>query len=81
MAAGLRAASGGDVTLAITGIAGPGGGSLEKPVGTVCIAIDGPAGAEVRTWRFTGDRLVIKALSASTALDRLRRYLRRAAGV
>jgi hypothetical protein len=43
----------------------------------VCIAIDGPLGREARTWRFTGDRAVVKAMSASTALDRVRRYLQR----
>jgi nicotinamide-nucleotide amidase len=75
MAAGLRSASGVEVAVATTGIAGPGGGSAEKPVGTVCIAVDGPLGAEVRTFRFTGDRHVVKAMSSSTALDRLRRYL------
>jgi nicotinamide-nucleotide amidase len=75
MAAGLRATSGVEVAVATTGIAGPGGGTAEKPVGTVCIAVDGPLGAVVRTFRFTGDRQVVKAMSSSTALDRLRRYL------
>ncbi len=77
MAAGLRATSGVEVALATTGIAGPAGGSAEKPVGTVCIAIDGPLGAEVRTVRFAGDRHVVKAMASSTALDRVRRYLLR----
>jgi nicotinamide-nucleotide amidase len=80
MAAGLRATSGVDLAVSITGIAGPGGGSPDKPVGMVCIAIDGPLGGEVRTFRFAGDRAVIKALSASTAIDRVRRYLARQAG-
>jgi nicotinamide-nucleotide amidase len=77
MAAGLRAASGVEIAVAVTGIAGPGGGTPDKPVGTVCIAVDGPLGVAARTWRFTGDRAVIKALSATTALDRVRRYLAR----
>jgi nicotinamide-nucleotide amidase len=77
MASGLRAASGVDLAVATTGIAGPGGGTAEKPVGTVCIALDGPFGSEVRTWRFAGDRGVVKAMSSSTALDRVRRYLLR----
>ena len=64
MAAGLRAASGVEIAVAVTGIAGPGGGTPDKPVGTVCIAVDGPLGVEARTWRFTGDRAVVKALSA-----------------
>jgi nicotinamide-nucleotide amidase len=75
MAAGLRTVSGVDLVVATTGIAGPGGGSAEKPVGTVCIAIDGPRGAEVRTFRFPGDRLLVKAMASSTALDRVRRYV------
>ena len=77
MAAGLRAASGVEIAVAVTGIAGPGGGTPDKPVGTVCIAVDGPLGVAARTWRFTGDRAVVKALSATTALDRVRRYLAR----
>ncbi|MGD9903889.1 MAG: CinA family nicotinamide mononucleotide deamidase-related protein [Vicinamibacterales bacterium] len=80
MAAGIRARGGVEIGVAVTGIAGPGGGTETKPVGTVCIAVDGPGGVEVRTWRFTGDRAVIRALAASTALDRVRRYLRRLAG-
>ena len=75
MAEGLRRRAGVAVAVAVTGIAGPGGGSVEKPVGTVCLAVAGARGAVVRTARFTGDRLVIKALSASTILDMLRRYL------
>jgi nicotinamide-nucleotide amidase len=77
MAAGMRATSGVEVAVATTGIAGPGGGTAEKPVGTVCIAVDGPLGAEVRTFRFAGDRQVVKAMASSTAIDRVRRYLRR----
>ena len=75
MAEGLRRRAGVEVAVAVTGIAGPGGGSAEKPVGTVCLAVAGARGAVVRTARFTGERIVIKALSASTVLDMLRRYL------
>ena len=75
MAEGLRRRSGVDVAVAVTGIAGPDGGSAEKPVGTVCLAVAGVRGPIVRTARFTGDRTVIKSLSASTVLDLLRRYL------
>ena len=81
MASGLRAVSGVDLAVATTGIAGPGGGTPEKPVGMVCIAVDGPFGSEVRTWRFAGDRAVVKAMSSSTALDRVRRYLLRGPAV
>jgi nicotinamide-nucleotide amidase len=81
MASGLRAASGVDLAVAITGIAGPGGGTPQKPVGTVCIALDGRFGSEVRTWRFSGDRVVVKSMASSTALDRARRYLRRVPAV
>ncbi len=79
MADGLRARSGVTVTVAVTGIAGPDGGTPEKPVGLVCFAVSGPAGTEARTSRFTGDRAIIRALAATTALDLVRRYVRRSA--
>ena len=80
MAEGLRRRAGVDITGAVTGIAGPGGGSAEKPVGTVCVAVAGRRGAVVRTVRFTGDRAVVKALSTTAVLDMLRRYLAAGAG-
>ncbi len=75
MAEGVRARAGVDLAVAVTGIAGPGGGSVEKPVGLVCFAVAGARGTEVRTSRFTGDRAVIRSLAATTALDLMRRYI------
>lgn len=75
MAEGVLARSGVDVAVAVTGIAGPGGGTAEKPVGLVCFAVTGRRGTEVRTSRFTGDRAVIRSLAATSALDQLRRYI------
>jgi nicotinamide-nucleotide amidase len=74
MAAGIRARTGVNAGVAITGIAGPGGGSDGKPVGTVCIAVD-TGRPMARTFRFPGDREMIKALSANWAIDMLRRAL------
>jgi nicotinamide-nucleotide amidase len=82
MASGIRRRAGVQVGVGITGIAGPGGGSEQKPVGTVCIAVDGlPSAASaksgwVRTFRFPGGREMVKALSANWAIDMLRRYLK-----
>jgi nicotinamide-nucleotide amidase len=61
--------------LAVTGIAGPGGGTPEKPVGTVHLALAGPCGVEARQHFFHGNREMIKILTAQTALDWLRREL------
>lgn len=75
MAEGLRARAGVTITVAVTGIAGPGGGTAEKPVGLVCFAVSGPNGTRAKTSRFSGDRMVIRSLAATTALDLVRRYL------
>jgi nicotinamide-nucleotide amidase len=72
MVLGALERSRGTVALAITGIAGPGGGSAEKPVGTVCFAWAGKdlaAGAETR--RLAGDREAVRRQSVEYALERL----------
>lgn len=75
MAGGIRERSGSDLALAVTGIAGPGGGSVEKPVGLVYIALASAAGCEVRECRFSGSREEIRILTAGTALEMLHRHL------
>ena len=77
MAEGVCRISGSQCGLAVTGIAGPDGGSAEKPVGTVYIGCATPEGIEVRRCRFDGDRVAIKWQSSQTALDMLRRRLGR----
>ncbi|MGA7578428.1 MAG: competence/damage-inducible protein A [Desulfobaccales bacterium] len=76
MARGAQTAFGAHLGLAVTGIAGPGGGSPEKPVGTVYIGLATPQAVEVRHYLFHGSREAIKTLSAQTALDQLRRKLK-----
>lgn len=74
MAAGVRRRAGVNVGVGITGIAGPGGGSEQKPVGTVCIAVD--AGRSVvRTFRFAGGREAVKGMASNWGIDMLRRFL------
>jgi nicotinamide-nucleotide amidase len=75
MAEGIRRLARSDIGLSVTGIAGPGGGTEEKPVGLVYIAL--AYGAETRCHRYQlhGNRTTIKRRSAQTALDNLRRYL------
>lgn len=75
MAYGVLERTGADVALAVTGIAGPGGGSAEKPVGTVYIAVSTPQGDWVNGFKFEGDRKQIRELAAINGLDLLRRYL------
>jgi nicotinamide-nucleotide amidase len=83
MAAGAREKTGASHALAITGIAGPGGGSVEKPVGTVWLALSSrDAGTGVpatQAWRenFPTDRLTFKQMATQSALDRLRKLLGR----
>jgi len=75
MAAGIRERAGVSVGIGITGIAGPGGGTPEKPVGTVAIAVNCGAAAQVRTFQFFGDRQLVKFQSSQAALNMLRLML------
>ena len=75
MAAGVRRAFGADIGIATTGIAGPGGGTPEKPVGTVWLAYDDGATPHAAHVRLPGDRAVITRLSVHAALNLLRRQL------
>ena len=75
MASGIRAALGVGAALAITGIAGPDGGSADKPVGTVWIALDLGGDVQARRFAMVGDRAEIRHRSAQAALEMLRRRL------
>jgi PncC family amidohydrolase len=71
MAAGARRAIGTDLAVAVTGIAGPGGGTSAKPVGLTYVAVDGPAGCEVRRFVWPHDRSANKRASAAAAIELL----------
>ena len=73
MASGARAATGASVGVGITGIAGPGGGTDEKPVGTVWIASDLEGAVESRRLRLIGDRAEVRQRAAQAALEMVRR--------
>jgi nicotinamide-nucleotide amidase len=75
MAHGVRSRTGAEVGVAVTGIAGPGGGSDEKPVGTVVFAVDSPIGRVARTRRYSGGRDLIRDIASHAALDMVRRVL------
>lgn len=75
MARGARIKAGVEVGVGITGIAGPDGGSDEKPVGTVFIALSTPEGEAVRDYRIPATRSAIRERSAQQALDLVRRKL------
>jgi len=77
MAAGARTALGADLAIADTGIAGPGGGTPEKPVGLVFLAVDGPGGAHTTRLQLPGDRETVRARATALALHTLRRELSR----
>lgn len=77
MAEGVRVRAGSTIGVGITGIAGPEGGTPDKPVGTVAIAVDGPWGTHVRTRALLGGREHIKFWATQAALDDVRRLLLR----
>jgi nicotinamide-nucleotide amidase len=81
MAEGIRARTGATVGVGVTGIAGPGGGTEQKPVGTVALAVAGPDGTRVRTIGFPGSRTQVKHHATQAALDMVRRMVLRNAAV
>jgi nicotinamide-nucleotide amidase len=72
MAEGIRRRSGTNIGIGVTGIAGPGGGTPEKPVGTVAIAVVVDEEVRVRTFQFIGGREMVKFQSAQSALNMTR---------
>ena len=75
MARGARRRAGADLGIATTGVAGPGGGTDDKPVGTVCIALDDARGSLAHRYQLMNERDRNKQMSAHLALDWLRRRL------
>jgi PncC family amidohydrolase len=69
MAEGARDRLGVDLAAAVTGVAGPGGGSEAKPVGLTYVAVADAGGVEVRRHQWTGDRIANKVASAAAALE------------
>jgi nicotinamide-nucleotide amidase len=77
MARGARERLGADVAVAVTGIAGPGGGTIEKPVGLVYVHAESPEGDERLTFDYPGDREAIRRRATVSALHAVRRLLTR----
>jgi len=78
LADGAIARFGAELGIGITGVAGPGGGSAEKPVGTVCLSVAEAGGARAdRTVRLPGDRAMVRERSTTVVLHMLRRLLQR----
>jgi nicotinamide-nucleotide amidase len=76
LAEGVRARTGAALGVGVTGIAGPGGGTPRKPVGTVAVAALGPAGGvRVRTFWFPGNRAQVKFQATQAGLDLVRRMI------
>lgn len=77
MVSGVHSASGADYAVAVSGIAGPDGGTEDKPVGTVWFAFAGPGGeADAELRRFDGDRESVRRQTVVYALQKLREMLR-----
>ena len=75
MAHGVRARLGVDIGVAVTGVAGPGGGTEEKPVGLVFVHVVGPEGEEARRTELPGDREMIRGRATAASLHLVRRLL------
>ncbi len=80
MALGARRVAGADWAAAVSGIAGPGGGTPEKPVGLVYVAVTGPRGTRIASYHFGGEREEIKRQSATAVIALLLRVLEEAPG-
>jgi PncC family amidohydrolase len=76
MAAGVLKLLGADLAISVTGVAGPGGGSAEKPVGLTYIGLAGPHGERVEKQIWTGNREQNREQSARRALQLILEYLR-----
>jgi PncC family amidohydrolase len=75
MAVGARAELRADVAIAVTGVAGPGGGTPEKPVGLVFVSVLTPGGGSTERFLFSGDREAVRARATAQSLHSLRRLL------
>lgn len=75
MARGIRDAARSDLGLSVTGIAGPTGGTKEKPVGLVYMSLASPEGNKTDEYNFLGNREQVRMRAAQMALDMVRRYL------
>jgi len=78
MADGIRQRAGTSIGVGVTGIAGPGGGTEQKPVGTVSIAVAGDGETRVRTFQFIGGREMVKFQASQSALNMTRLLVMRA---
>jgi len=76
LAEGVRARTGASIGVGITGIAGPSGGSAEKPVGLVIVALADERGTQVREFQFPGSRERIRHWASQMALEMIRRRIR-----
>ena len=75
MAIGIRQLFHTTIGVSITGLAGPGGGTAEKPVGLVYVAVSGPTGDTIKKFNFNGDRTEIKQKVVDAALVLIQVYL------
>lgn len=76
MARGVRQALAAELGISVSGIAGPGGGTPDKPVGTTWIGLSAPTGEDAWLYHWSGDRLQVKQQSAEEALRRAVEFLK-----